>query len=436
MFGLATDEQWQKMKRFIKSDKYKKEDFFVFETMAVGDRVVPDRFQRLTYGALEIMKQDAQKGVSLMLNHNEGQVGVQSIPIGKVFDARIENGTQDGENSALYLTQYILKDDSKVDGYSKNDIVNLIETGIIEDTSVGFSVPYSTATCSVCHNKYFSSDCKHWRGCKYVVNEETGETRTCILEVNAPEASELHVGNNMLIENSVVFDGAYPNAMIQQSTDGDFVETSNGKLKVLNDKDKLEVQSNLIGYASYSDMKLMYKPFEKGGKAMDENKEEVTVDLSKEVEPEVKVEEETVAELAKETPEEVIPEVEQEVEVNEVLTITKEELNETFGELEVTKEAILKFAKEGKEYREKVIEEALKSGVRSMGNNFNKESFRKGFELMETQDILNSKETFEKNVEEKFGTGRVSKTKEVPKNENNFVYKKTVDIESLKTGLY
>ena len=32
MFGVATDEQWEKMKKFLKSDKYNKEDFFVFET--------------------------------------------------------------------------------------------------------------------------------------------------------------------------------------------------------------------------------------------------------------------------------------------------------------------------------------------------------------------------------------------------------------------
>ena len=36
---VPTEEQWQKMKKFIKEDKYKKEDFFVFETLAVGDEI-------------------------------------------------------------------------------------------------------------------------------------------------------------------------------------------------------------------------------------------------------------------------------------------------------------------------------------------------------------------------------------------------------------
>ena len=78
---MPTDEQWEKMQKHIKTDKYKKEDFFVFETLAVGDKIVPNRYMRLTPQLLEIMKQDAQKGVSLMLNHNWSQFGVQSIPI-------------------------------------------------------------------------------------------------------------------------------------------------------------------------------------------------------------------------------------------------------------------------------------------------------------------------------------------------------------------
>ena len=60
------DEQWAKMQKHIRSDKYKKEDFFVFETLAVGDKIVPNRYMRLTPALLSVMKDDAQKGVSLM----------------------------------------------------------------------------------------------------------------------------------------------------------------------------------------------------------------------------------------------------------------------------------------------------------------------------------------------------------------------------------
>ena len=73
----------------------------------------------------------------------------------------------------------------------------------------------------------------------------------------------------MLNEDSLVYDGAYSNAMIQQSKNGGTtVETPNGKLKVLGDKEK--VKSDLIGYSTKNGLTLMYKPFEEeGGKLMD-----------------------------------------------------------------------------------------------------------------------------------------------------------------------
>lgn len=162
-YGIPTEEQWNKMKKFIKSDKYKKEDFFVFETLAVGDRVVPNRYTRVMPETLKVMAEDAKKGVSLMLNHNWGQLGVQSIPIGKVFDSDIRAGTQEGETQALFVTQYMLRDDSKVDGYSKNDIINLIESGILEDTSVGWTIPYQNYKCSICGNSIYD-----WRKCEHI----------------------------------------------------------------------------------------------------------------------------------------------------------------------------------------------------------------------------------------------------------------------------
>lgn len=456
MFGLATDEQWEKMKKFIKSDKYKKEDFFVFETLGVGDRVVPNRYQRITKSALEVMADDAKKGVSLMLNHNEGQLGVQAIPIGKVFDSRIGPGTQEGEENALYLTHYILRDDSKVDGYSKNDIINLIESGILEDTSVGFSVSRKTATCNICHKPYMGGECHHWAGFEYVVDEETGKKRTCIVEINAPEYSERHAGNIMLNEDSLVYDGAYSNAMIQQSKNGGTtVETPNGKLKVLGDKEK--VKSDLIGYSTKNGLTLMYKPFEEeGGKLMDEAKEN-SVKLSAEEETEETVEqttEETVEATAETTDTQSATEnatesdtqaedvaettqetVEQKAATNELFSITEDDVKESFGELKVTKDMILTFAKEGKEYRDQVIEETLKSGVRAMGNSFQKESFKKSFELMSTKDILNVKDTYEEEVKQKFGNSRVSKAEETKANEK-FEFSKTPDVSTLKTSNY
>jgi hypothetical protein len=242
---IPTDEQWEKMKRHIKGDNYKKEDFFVFETLAVGDKIVPNRYMKLMPDLLATMREDAEKGVSLMLNHNWSQLGVQSIPIGKVFDGRIAEGSQDGETTALYTTQYILRDDSKVDGYSKNDIIKLIESGIIADTSVGWGTTRDSYKCSICGNSIYDfRNCQHIPGKKYIVNEETNEVKECIIHAHSPK--EKHAGNNVLMENSVVFDGAYPNAVIQSAT-GEEIDTPNGKLKYLNGKEDLSEKDVIFG---------------------------------------------------------------------------------------------------------------------------------------------------------------------------------------------
>ena len=178
MSFIPTDEQWAKMKKHIKSDKYKKEDFFVFETLAVGNRVVPNRYMKIMEDLLETMKEDAQKGVSLMLNHNWSQDGVQSIPIGKVFDARLGPGTQEGETTALYTTQYILRDDTPRDGYTLNSIISLIESGILSDTSIGWGTDRESYKCSICGNSIYDwRKCDHIPGRKYIVDEETNEVK-------------------------------------------------------------------------------------------------------------------------------------------------------------------------------------------------------------------------------------------------------------------
>lgn len=455
------ENQWAKMKKHIKSDKYKPEDFFVFETLAVGDRVVPNRYTRLMPDLLSVMKDDAQKGVSLMLNHNWSQTGVQCIPIGKVFDARIEGSSQDGETTSLYTTQYILRDDSKVDGYSKNDIIKLVETGILADTSVGFSTGGpENSICSICGNSIYDfKHCEHIPGQKYIVNKDTNEVKECIVEIHKPsQLSE--VGNNILMENSLVFDGAYPNAVIQSKIDN--VDSNDGSLKLLEGKQELSKNDVIIGYTSKNGVELLYKHLpEKGGvKLMNEDENKVTTEevieenvgteevvneevVNEEVtEVEETAEEEAVEEeKPEETSEEVTEsnEVEETSEANEVVetnetteNLYKEsEVLEKFGNIADSLEALIQLAKEGNEIRQETIKEALNSGVRAMGNSFNKEIFTKTFSNMSTKDIKEMGEAWEKDVSEKFSNKKISKfeAEEVERNE-------IVDYSNFKTGNY
>lgn len=451
---IPTDEQWEKMKKHIKSENYKKEDFFVFETLAVGDKIVPNRYMRLTPALLEVMKQDAQKGVSLMLNHNWSQSGVQSIPIGKVFDGRIDTSSQDGETTTLYTTQYILRDDSKVDGYSKNDIIKLIESGILADTSVGWGTTRECYKCNICGNSIYDwRKCEHIPGRKYIVNEETNEVKECIIQAEPPR--ELHAGNNVLMENSIVFDGAYPNAIIQSAI-GEEVQTSNGVFKSLNGKEKLSEKDVIIGYSMGKDnVNLLYKSsLEKGGlENMGTKPEEANAtEQGNDVVETENVETENVETESTENVdnvEETVVDTQSNVEneVTEVETQASEPTNvETTGEVLFTeKELLEKFenicssidelvvmAKEGLEHRNEIISEALDSGVHSMGNSFNKEIFTKTFSNMNTKDIEEMGKAWEEQANAKFVKEKISKQDFSEKKEEF----NRIGLEQFKTSNY
>lgn len=446
---IPTDEQWEKMRRHIKSNRYKKENFFVFETLAVGDRIVPDRNIKITPALLDIMRQDAQQGVSLMLNHNWSQLGVQSIPIGKVFDARLGAGTQEGETTSLYTTQYILRDDSKVDGYSKNDIINLIESGILADTSIGWGTDTQSYKCSICGNCYYDyRHCEHIAGRKYIVNEETNEVKTCIIEAYPPQ--ELHAGNNVLMENSIVFDGAYPNAIIQSSI-GNIGNLKNG-FKVLEDKQQLSEKDIIIGYSLNGNANLLYKVEEEGGKkdmilnndASQENTEEVE-ELNN-VETEETIENvENSTENSTENVENTENNAENNAENTETtgeITVeatgealyTEKDILEKFDNISDNMESLITLAKEGLNHRNNVISKALESGVHSMGNAFKKDVFEKTFSNLDTDAIEEMGKTWEVEANAKFNKSKVSKQDFSKKEKQNSSIR--LDMKQFKTGNY
>lgn len=442
---IPTDEQWEKMRRHIKGDRYKKDDFFVFETLAVGDRIVPDRNIKITPALLDIMRQDAQQGVSLMLNHNWSQLGVQSIPIGKVFDARLGAGTQEGETTSLYTTQYILRDDSKVDGYSKNDIINLIESGILADTSIGWGTDTQSYKCSICGNCYYDyRHCEHIAGSKYIVNEETNEVKTCIIEAYPPQ--ELHAGNNVLMENSIVFDGAYPNAIIQSSIEN--VGSLKNGFKVLEDKQQLSNKDIIIGYSLNGNANLLYKVGEEGGKQdmilnNDVDQEEVeNVEEVEETEVEtvetIEETESTETEATEATEDAEGTETDNveasEAEATGEALYTEKDILEKFDNISDNIESLITLAKEGLNHRTNVISKALEGGVHSMGNAFKKDIFEKTFSNLDTEAIEEMGKTWEAEANAKFNKSKVSKQDFSKKEKQNSSIR--LDMKQFKTGNY
>lgn len=165
------------------------DEAYVFPAKLAGDQIIPRRFYRLTPNFLRKMAVQAREGVSLLLDHSWANLGIMTIPLGRTFDSRLQ---MDGDELALYADHY-MKLGQEVGDIKINQIADGIDAGTIFDTSIGFAI--SSQTCSICGQEYFGGNCPHIRGREY-------DTKLCTVDINDGD----------LMENSLVFDGAYPGA--------------------------------------------------------------------------------------------------------------------------------------------------------------------------------------------------------------------------------
>lgn len=289
-----------------------------------------------------------------------------------------------------------------------------------------------------------------YHGNKYIVNENTEEVQVCI--VNAMPPDEINSTNTVLIENSVVFDGAYPNAVIQSAAgcNIDLNKKEEGFSK------EVDLSFNPIAY-TYKDTLAILDVQEKSKKggveemAKRKTEEEVIPTFEEEVvETAETPAEETAPQAVEEQAQEegkVEPEAEETVEATETpveaepetqasddtVILEQEEIKSVTGKV-LTREQVIAMLDEANKYRTEVIESALKSGVRAFGNDFKSEIFKKTFDGLSISEIKEMSNAWEKQVEEIFSTQRVSVEPEKKKKEEGFAIK--VSAEHLKTAGY
>lgn len=460
-FGVATDEQLAKINKLAKRT-LGKDEVFVFGGKSAGDLMIPGRHTRLSQELLQVMVDDAKKGVSFMLNHNWSSGGIQGIPYGKVFDGRIVPSSAEGETVEMHLDKFIFRDDEVTDGVSANSLIKRIETGILSDTSIGFST--DRMTCSICEMNYWSRDCSHYRGGTYTM--EDGSKKTCFVTAMSPSII-IPYNNNALFEESIVWDGAYPGAMVTQSKHGDVVETSTGNFVIVQDKEELPSNTLFFGKYHNGDIVTMVKKsdrkkvFNVGGisdvglsnahndfvippeKASELEKlmpiihENVATEKEK-----LKGSESTMSENLKKMLEAFgVKYAEGENEINELLNQLAEkwdatietikgsveplkpmvgisdseewlaipvtEITEKLG-IETSGDELMRLAKEGQDYHKQTIEDAIAMGVRAQGNDFTAETWKTTFANMSTKAIKDIMKTFELQASDEIASGRFS----------------------------
>ncbi|MSU01941.1 hypothetical protein [Tissierella pigra] len=415
-FGIPTDEQLAKINKLAKRT-LSKDEVFVFSGKSAGDMMIPNRNTKLSLELLQVMVADAKHGVSFMLNHNwNNWGGIQGIPYGKVFDGRIIPSDNENETMELHLDKFIFRDDEIIDGVSANALIKRIETGILSDTSIGFST--DIMKCSICGENYYGGKCRHWKGSTYEMGD--GTQKVCTLTAMPPSII-IPYNNNALFEESIVWDGAYPGAVVTQSKHGDIIETPSGKFSIIDTKEELPENTPLLGQYCNGNIVTMVKKsdhnkiFGLGGIEDEKPKgseELMNENLNKMLESfEIEVTDsdgnydfqgiliqlaekwDGMVETIKASVEPLKP-AEGILSTTEYLGIPLYEIKEELGE-GVSGNDLMKLAKEGQEYHKSLSDEAIAMGVRAMGNDFPTETWKKSFEVMGTNNIKDIMKTWE-----------------------------------------
>lgn len=424
-FGVPTEEQLAKINKLAKRT-LSADEVFAFSGKSAGDMLIPNRYTRISKELLQVMADDAKKGVSFMLNHNwSNWGGIQGIPYGKVFDGEIKASTEIDEAVELHLSKYIFRDDEVTDGISANALIKKIETGILSDTSISFST--DIMKCSICGKNYFSRECSHWRGAKYEMGD--GTTKTCTVTAMPPSII-IPYNNNALYEESIVWDGAYPGAMVSQAKDGDIIELPTGNFAVLGDKEELPDNTaflnkyhngNILTMVKKSDHKKVHNlgGIDEGNKEgvkklMNEKLQKMLKDFGMSVEETEKLTVDDASEILNQLAEKWDNKVEEiKASVEPVMAqldsteefLSKETVKEKLG-AELTADNVLNLAKEGQEYRKQLIDDTIAMGVRAMGNEFKAETWKVTLSTMESSAIKDIMANFETQAKNNIPSGR------------------------------
>ncbi len=373
-YGVPTSKQMEMINRLARIP-LEPEQVFVFNAKLVGDMVIPNRYMQIHKSLLNVFKEDAKTGVALMLDHSWANFfgGQLALVYGRTFDAQLRKSDTEGEQWALYADHYLVRGKEK-DGISTDALIADLSDGTAFDTSIGWMS--SNYECSICGNDYRDySKCEHFAGREY-------DGELCYVIAKPP-------GN--LLENSIVFDGAYPTAGVLSQVErlsetpmvaiDDFkglepgitlfhtYSATKGKLLTFAKRGEVEVKGYVKGVT-----------LSKGGDNLSD-KEKLEKDLEQEAQEEIR-----------------------EAESIEVY-LTRDEATELLGQ-EIEPEQLLIYAQEGMKYLNELKEDAEKWGVRAQGDKFNKRAWKTRFELMSAEEMKNIIETFKAEAESAIPAGR------------------------------
>lgn len=445
--GKPTSEQLAKINRFTKTP-LSADDVYVHSFRLLGTGYIPSRYLQFDRSLMDIYKANVNNGdVVQIADHTFGNTWVDkvTIPFGRFFEGEV---VQDGEKYQLDGSMFMAKNArTYIQDFTTDDISQQIDAGILHDSSV--SVTWGFSECSICHNDIRDYDqCRHYPGQQYVVNDQVV---TCSV-IAKPRPSN---DNSMMIENSIVCAGAYPDAGVlsvkppnREGQDGKTVTKLNSiaDLKLVNKdapvfcclssnsatfhiegentRDVSELHQ--IYHLMYSESelpegwtmaKLTAKHKEVVKQLFDEGHDHLLQDaldgsLNESLKSKSTKGSDNTLELAELTKK--VGELESTLATKESeYSVSLAAKDTEIAGLSAKVAELTPKAELGETYRNDIVENAIKAGVRDQGNDFDEETYREMFANLDVEKVKSFSEKWEQSAIAKLGVQQHSQTEEL-----------------------
>lgn len=386
--GTPTQEQLNKIVQRIGADDLSTDDFYVIENLMI-DTLPTSYYSRIDESLLRQFERDTLLGIPLLKGHDDS-----TLPLGRSFDGYIKYDDIDGAIvPTLYGWFYIPRGYSS-DGNNTDDIIKGIQLGLIRDTSVGFVA--SDMICSICGNDIRDfMNCPHWPGEKY-------DDETCYVIMK----------NGYLIEDSIVYSGAAPRAHILSA--GQYETSKEYNIPIPNLK-LVSPQANVLGTFSKSSGAMYFvsnpqyiRSLESEGNSLEsitgEMQEQVVQEQAEQEESQGQVQQEIndVANEEFQLDELVIQLDAKKAEITQLQAeITK--LQAEVEQLKAQNAELNSYKVIAEQYKDDLVNDAVKYAVRLMGNAFDADAFKTFLSNMSVDAIKAQKDAYKQEFQNRFG---------------------------------
>lgn len=390
---IAQDEQEVQRALAIINEKFARrplspEEIYLFPA-ELSNQHVDWYGTRMTAKTLQNYAADAKAGVPLMNSHRTGRTPFSppaELPLGRSYDAHLVGKPVEGERAAstplplvpseagqrLIVNYYIVRG-LKLGEVDSDNAIRGIETGVITDVSIGFRPGWYR--CAICGQNYLSAECEHIALLEY-------DGQLCFVWVE----------EGRLIEGSLVYAGATPEAMIRKARE--FApRLSRPEVALLEDRYQTRLLDDSIHVVRWM---VNDKPKRKEVNEVPETVEAVDITgVVRERAPEL------LALLGDEITVEAL------VDAAEKLRAEAGQLKAQVEELQAQLEEMKPRAERGDRYLEDLVEQAVKARVRAQGDGFDADRYRAKLLADGDVDFIKGEiAAYEGQVRERFQPGR------------------------------